>query len=435
MIKYTKGHGGLLLLCRFAGTSWPAGIIPGLVSAGIGFFLSNLSETEELITDVNGFVLNPYPFQLFAYLVGFVLVFRTNFGYMRYWEAMDDVTSMGSKWLDAAAMTIVFDAPGSASQPFLQSSVAPMDISEDYNDMEDDDDTLVRQASAAEIHREESTKRTMEALNRGASVRKSGEKDTGAKHQDFFVEVVHLFSLMHALALQHLRHDSDLGNLEGNVTKNLPRLSYLNAAPALTVSTSRIASFGNFWQKKRGFKQDDETLKLRVLGGVSETEKECLSVDSLGQELNTAARVSMVESWLMRRVTARQKHEPAGDMGKTPPPILSRMVQNISDGHYGFSQAAKVAETPFPFPYANLIIIMLWLAALFAPFVVNATLLPHSARFVVNFMGVWAYFSLAAVGDNMEDPFEAYDPNDLPFEAMHHSYNTRLLSYGVIPHG
>merc|ERR1712217_704462 len=117
----------------------------------------------------------------------------------------------------------------------------------------------------------------------------------------------------------------------------------------------------------------------------------------------------------------------------TAPPILSRMVQVISDGNLAFSQAAKVAETPFPFPYHNIISIFLWMLALFVPFVINAKVMTPSARFVINFIAVWAYFSLAEVGDNLEDPFLPYDPNDLPLAAIHHSFNARLLALGIIP--
>eukprot|EP00415_Alexandrium_ostenfeldii_P004241 UN4241 len=158
-----------------------------------------------------------------------------------------------------------------------------------------------------------------------------------------------------------------------------------------------------------------------------------LDTDNSGEPVHSLARVSMVESWIMRRLTARQKYEPAGDMCKTAPPILSRMAQVVSDGFLGFSQAAKVAETPFPFPYHNIIALFLWIYALTAPFVVNSKLMYIPARFIVNFVAVWSYFSLAEVGDNLEDPFMPYDPNDLPLEAIQHKFNARLLSFGMVP--
>lgn len=134
----------------------------------------------------------------------------------------------------------------------------------------------------------------------------------------------------------------------------------------------------------------------------------------------------------MRRLISRQKHEPA-EMGKTSPPILSRLYQVISDGHLAFSQACKTAETQFPFPYHNLIRVFLCLFLLTVPFVINAKILHIPARFVLNFITVGAYFALCQVGDNLEDPFMPYDPNELPLVAIQHQYNAKLLSLGIVP--
>ena len=40
-----------------------------------------------------------------------------------------------------------------------------------------------------------------------------------------------------------------------------------------------------------------------------------------------------------------------------PPPILSRVYQELSNAMLGFNSAMKVATTPFPFPYAQLNVI------------------------------------------------------------------------------
>jgi len=405
MLTYSKGWGGLFLVLRFAGTSWPHGIMPGLLSACLGLALGLVRELDDVIVDEDAFVKNPYPYQLFAYLVGFVLIFRTNFGYTRYWEALDAVQRMGAKWLDGACMAIAFDAKGDASSPYLQPSVAP-------SEGEADQVTRARTASALDLNR---------AREEGGDAAQS----MGLEHEAFFVEIAHLFSLMHALALQHLRCDMDLGNLQSG---SLPRLSLLGSAPHISSSHNKLTDFTTKGHRKASFH-----LRLKVLGGLLKEELRALATDSLGQPVPSAARVAMVESWIMRRLIARQKYEPAGDMCKTAPPILSRMVQVISDGNLGFSQAAKVAETPFPFPYHNIISLFLWIFAFTAPFVVNAKVMQVHARFVVNFIAVWSYFSLAEVGDNLEDPYMPYDPNDLPLEAMHHSYNARLLAFGVVP--
>mmetsp|Transcript_140729 Transcript_140729/g.392256 ORF Transcript_140729/g.392256 Transcript_140729/m.392256 type:complete len:429 (-) Transcript_140729:103-1389(-) len=390
MITYKKGYAGIFLLLRFAGTSWPHGILPGLLSACFGLVLSFAQDMNAFISDGDEFWLNPYPYQLFAYLVGFVLVFRTNFGYSRYWEALDAVQRMGAKWLDGACMAIAFDAKGDVTSPFLQCSIL-VESSEPGSGSWDD----------------------------------AKSKNAGLDHTEFFDEVVHLFSLMHALAFQHLRCDGNLANLRRG---SMPKLVVLGEEPARDTSANNLlscypaSSIAKRWP-----------LRLTVLGGLSGAEHMTLESDSRGKQLPTLARVAMVESWIMRRLVARQKHEPAGDMCKTSPPILSRMVQVISDGNLAFSQAAKVAETPFPFPYHNLISLFLWMFALTTPFVVNANLLNIFARFVINFVAVWAYFSLSEVGNNLEDPFMPYDPNDLPLEVLHQSFNARLLAFGVVP--
>lgn len=402
MIKYTKGCGGLFILLRWTGTSWPHGIVPGLISAGISLALSNVESWDDIISDKTRFIDNPYPYQLFAYLVGFVLVFRTNFGYQRYWEALDACQRMGAKWMDAALMTIAFDAKG--APPFLQTS---MFLSEDIAEQERKTREIA--ASALNLHRD---------------VAKEGPH--GLDHQPFFVEITHLFSLMHALALQHLCNDCDLDNIEACADGHqMVRLSERGSPPACTSAKAKLASLGHR-ARSYGF-------PLKVIGGLSEQEKQVLGCDSAGTPLPSLARVTMVESWIMRRLIARQKYEPNGDLGKTPPPITSRLVQNISDGNLAFSQACKSAETPFPFPYHNIIRVFLWMFTFTAPFVVNAKIMQVVARAICSFIAAWAYFSLAEVGDIMEDPYMPYDPNELPLETMHYHINSRLLSLGVVP--
>merc|ERR1719359_1135939 len=120
----------------------------------------------------------------------------------------------------------------------------------------------------------------------------------------------------------------------------------------------------------------------------------------------------MVEGWIMRRLIARQKFENC-PMGVTSPPILSRLYQVISDGTLGFSQASKITDTPFPFPYQNIIQLFLWVYCLTVPFVMNAWLRNWYLRGVLTFLATWSYFAMDQVGRNLEDPYIPYDPNEL----------------------
>mmetsp|Transcript_82371 Transcript_82371/g.191295 ORF Transcript_82371/g.191295 Transcript_82371/m.191295 type:complete len:406 (-) Transcript_82371:46-1263(-) len=350
MLRYRKGCGGLFVVFQVFGAAWPHGIIPGLVSASIGLFLSSQPDANRLIPHDDHFMVNHYPFQLFAYLLGFFMVFRMNYSYRRYWHAVEAVYVMGSRWLTCACLATAADAlPGGAY--------------------------LVPSA-----------------------------------HCSFFADLVHLFSLLHALALTHLRQERGTLNLED---------APWQADQWLQLEAPQLSSPGSH--------------KLKVLGRVSPEELRVLWADATGRQLPADARVSMVISWLMRRMVARTKNDSTGDMAKTSAPILSRLYALLSDGALAFAQAKEVAEVPFPFPYHNLKEAFLWIYGLTVPVVVNAKANGAVLRFVLNFIAVWAYFALSKVGDQLEDPYLPRDPNELPLSQLHDEYNMQLLCFGTAP--
>mmetsp|Transcript_150312 Transcript_150312/g.481037 ORF Transcript_150312/g.481037 Transcript_150312/m.481037 type:complete len:394 (+) Transcript_150312:189-1370(+) len=123
----------------------------------------------------------------------------------------------------------------------------------------------------------------------------------------------------------------------------------------------------------------------------------------------------------------RQAHTgPPGQNG-------SYMTSVISDGHIGFGQASKFTDTPFPFPYQNLLQVFLWVYVVAVPLLVNAWIKSDGARGAMTFLAVWCYFALHQVGNNSEDPFLPYDHNELPLQQIQHSYNAKLLSLCVVP--
>jgi hypothetical protein len=193
---------------------------------------------------------------------------------------------------------------------------------------------------------------------------------------------------------------------------------------------------------KRGLgipKFDDEYIKqvfveqrLFVLGGLTKAEREALEFDYNGHIRCTSSRVAMAEGWFMRRLIARQKYE-QGESASTSPPILSRLYQVISDGTLQFSHAAKIAETPFPFPYHNLISILLWSYTLLAPILINGLLMEDGLRAVIAFSAVFVYHALNNIGDNLEDPYQPYDPNELPLPEIQDIVNKKLLAFGTVP--
>jgi len=395
MIRYKKTWYGVNIIFRIAGTSWPYGVLPGAFACAASIILSYYEKLDDTISERTEFIDHPYAFQLFAYMLGFLMVFRTNFAYQRYWEAMGMLQAMGAKWIDGACMGITFDAGGDSDSRLLAGMFSERSMADHPT---------------------------------------TGSKG-GPHHSLFAQDMCHLCSLLHALALMSCRGDTDLNNIgtardsSGNFIS--VRTTISSAQP--TTSKKRLAAMAGISHfganhVKEVFSQQ----RLRVLGGLNQNERQALEKDCNGRPFSSEARVAMVQSWFMRRLIARQKFE-QGESSATSPPILSRLYQVISDGGLWFSHASKIAITPFPLPYHNLIGILLWSYTFLVPFLINGLIMDKGARAGMAFMAVFVYHALAQVGDNLEDPYTPYDPNELPLPEIQDSVNTRLLMFGIVP--
>ena len=110
-----------------------------------------------------------------------------------------------------------------------------------------------------------------------------------------------------------------------------------------------------------------------------------------------------------------------------PPPVLSRLYQVLSDGHNGFMQAKKVAFTPFPLPYAQLVLLFLFVLMISGPVVIVAYVNSTFLAGCLSFLATTASFALNEVGRELEHPF-GHEPNDLPLSELHYDFNVRLVS-------
>jgi len=112
-----------------------------------------------------------------------------------------------------------------------------------------------------------------------------------------------------------------------------------------------------------------------------------------------------------------------------PPPILSRVYQELSTGLLGFTHAKKVGDIPFPFPYSQ-IVSFLQVCFLFScPFVVMALISEVIPAFFFTFFAAFCYSSLNEVAAELEDPFGT-DANDLPLFKLHLRYVHQLVQLG-----
>lgn len=97
MIRYPEGAFGFQILFRLHGSAVFKAVMPALLSSAIYLVLFHASDLEE---EGNEIMDHPYPMGALVGAFTFLLSFRANFAYNRYWEAFTAVHQMHSKWLD-----------------------------------------------------------------------------------------------------------------------------------------------------------------------------------------------------------------------------------------------------------------------------------------------------------------------------------------------
>ena len=103
MLIYRKGD-GIKYFLRLTGSALPKAMLPGLLSAFETFCLGLLPGDY-----LDKLLVHPYPFQPFAYIAAFALVFRTNVAMQRFNEANTWTTQVSSRWGDAVVEALAFD--------------------------------------------------------------------------------------------------------------------------------------------------------------------------------------------------------------------------------------------------------------------------------------------------------------------------------------
>jgi predicted membrane chloride channel (bestrophin family) len=118
------------------------------------------------------------------------------------------------------------------------------------------------------------------------------------------------------------------------------------------------------------------------------------------------ARTHLVTSWILRGLSENFSEFTA------PPPIVGRLFQIASDLDLEFSGALQVATTPFPFPYAQITVVLLNIWLFTTPLFVSRWI--KDAPFLtacLSFVSTWIIFAVNEAAANIESPFDG-DDND-----------------------
>jgi len=420
MIHYPKRYWGLPLALRWFGSPFPRTIPFVALSVGLTTALQLAGEWKRTIVDAFG---HPYPFQVYAFVIGFLVVLRTNHALARFMEARGGVEQMQSKWADAALMLQAFDGVA------------------------------------------------------GGDKKKTDGSDA------FIARIVHLLSLLHALALQQLRGDEDVRNLvaarqrRGNGVDLAPaaggdasgvaadvvvvaeRADETRAASSSAAAASdrvvRVVLAGEAFAKRTpsratynlggAFHQtaavaDAHQNRANLLSAFSLTEADdawraCCAATPLavvggvdGTELAALRRLDcdrayLVMSWIQAHIVARA--EDAEGL-RVPPPVLSRVYQTLSEGMLGFNQADKLAKTPFPMPYAQMLTVLLLVFNVTLPVMIAGNVNALWLGVVVSAVSVAAYQGLNETARELEDPFKPTHANDLGLPQLQAMFNSKV---------
>merc|ERR1740121_244624 len=111
---------------------------------------------------------------------------------------------------------------------------------------------------------------------------------------------------------------------------------------------------------------------------------------------------------------------------RIPPPILSRAYQTISRGYVNLLNTKKITDTKFPFPYVQLITLLLFVHTLLTPLIVAMTIQSVILAPIIAFLPVFGTHSMNFIAIELEDPF-GMDDNDLPLAAFQEEMNNCLL--------
>eukprot|EP00873_Tetraselmis_striata_P015796 jgi/Tetstr1/436060/TSEL_024938.t1 len=406
MIIYSKNLSGLAAVPRLYGSALPRVVPKATLTALVVLCLHQAGDDI-----VKHSWMHPYPYQVFAFIVGFAVTYRCNYSYGRYMEGATSMQTLADKLCEAAITFSSFSAAG-----------VPPDGGEG-----------------------------------GVQAR----SDALEGHRGFQAKLLHLTSLLHAVALQQLRCDAELDNL---LPHSSPQPPPVDAAYVFTkshihgVCQARRLSPAESQKHIRRHTTPWPSLKrsigaqlstsyhtqdshnwlspLTVLGGLLDEERSILERlrprhEQCGGQQQCASRglcmptdgsrFYVVLSWLHQLLHARVLE---GGLAM-PSPLISRPYALLSDACAGFSQAKKIAETPFPYPWTQTIWLLLFMFTLTAPLMICAYIKALWLQLLITCLAVSTYWALNEVARDLEDPF-VYHPNDLPLAYSQHSLNEAI---------
>merc|ERR1719350_2766495 len=159
---------------------------------------------------------------------------------------------------------------------------------------------------------------------------------------------------------------------------------------------------------------DDESLEILDTSG--------LDVQSLTFMADQNEKCEVIMQWIQQLIVEKYN---TGVLNVAPP-ILSRVFQELSNGYTNVNSARSITDVPFPFPYAQLITVMLLIMSVLMPVIATFVLQVFWLAGPLTFIIVFGFWCINYIAMEIEMPF-GKDTNDLSMRLMVENMNCSLL--------
>lgn len=150
---------------------------------------------------------------------------------------------------------------------------------------------------------------------------------------------------------------------------------------------------------------------------------ECMDAKSILWMQQRTEKCEVILQWIQRLIV--DNHH--SGVVSIAPPILSRVFQELGNGIIDLSNARRIKMIPFPFPYAQVMSIMLMIHWFFQILVSGLTMASPFSAAALSFITTLAFWSINYIAMEIEMPY-GDDPNDLPLANMQTCMNKSLLT-------
>mmetsp|Transcript_27475 Transcript_27475/g.78959 ORF Transcript_27475/g.78959 Transcript_27475/m.78959 type:complete len:523 (-) Transcript_27475:327-1895(-) len=165
---------------------------------------------------------------------------------------------------------------------------------------------------------------------------------------------------------------------------------------------------------------------LQEVSMVQDEKFEILDTTGLDQKSlkyirNSTDRCAVILQWIQRSVVTGM----GSGVVPAPPPVVSRVFQELGRGMVNLHNVKKIKEFPFPFPYAQMITFMLLIHWIITP-LGNLLLVDNKAwAITLSFISVLFFWSINYIAIEIEIPF-GDAVNHLPIKEMQAEMNRSL---------